>query len=168
MIGALVAVFAIAIGAAAVITRKPARRASGPIEVSLRGMVAAGSPPQMVRGFQSGAALKPGESLLLRAHLSRAAHLRLLAQQPGSASEPIWPDADGEQEAGDFQIGDGDHPLSLAQPLFAGGAALLLLACDRAPAADSLRSSIPFTSASAPAAFPACATALLTLGPAAR
>ena len=164
MIAAMVLLFAGIVAASILFSQARPKDAAGPLRVSLRGMVAIGNPPQLVRAFQSGQSLTNVETLILRAQLSRAAHVHLLAQRPGAAAEPIWPAADDSRDAGDLEIGEGDRPLQLAQSLFPAGATLCLLACEKAPANDSLRTSIQLTPENTAAAFPGCANALLTLG----
>lgn len=136
--------------------------------VSIKGLIAQREPElHIVRGLGADGKLAPGESLMLRAHLSAPGQLALLAQRAGGAAEPIWPSLQETRPAGDLELDEGGSALLLEPSLFPGGARLVLLGCDTAPAAQQLRTRAPLTSAAAAeAAFPGCAAALLEVSPA--
>ncbi len=138
---------------------------TGPLRAELRGLLVAREPEvHILRALGSDGQLRAGESLMLRARLSRPAFLSLLAQRAGAAAEPIWPAVSALHDAGEFELDEGDRPLLIEPSQVRGGAALALVACPQAPDAGSLRTRLALADpGQAGRAFPRCTVAVLPL-----
>jgi len=118
----------------------------------------------ILRALGSDGQLRAGESLMLRARLSRPAFLSLLAQRAGAAAEPIWPAVLALHEEGEFELDEGDRPLLIEPSLVRAGVALALVACPQAPDPGSLRTRLALADgAQAGRAFPECTVVVLPL-----
>ncbi len=136
--------------------------------VSLHGLVAVREPDlHIVRALGADGQLAASEALMLRARLSVASYLALVAQRPGGAAEPIWPAAQELHAAGEFELDEGGHALLLDRAIVGAGAQLALLACSVPPGSDTLRTREPLLGEGAARVFPGCAVAALSLSPAA-
>ena len=134
-----------------------------PAIVSLNGLAQVRDPtPRISRALPANGALTEGEHLILRARISSPAFLFLLAQRPGSASEPLWPPTAELHPAGEFEIDEGDNPFALDPKLFGTGAQLALVACPEPLTAQEQRTRVALSSVEAvKQVFPSCNGAIL-------
>lgn|GEM_PF-6942255 len=134
-----------------------------PATVTLRGLVQVRDPtPRISRALPADGSLTEGQFLILRARISSPAFLYLLAQRPGSASEPLWPPTAELHPSGEFELDEGDTPFAIDPHVFGVGAELIFLACPEPLTAQEQRARVAMRRVEAVRQlFPSCNGAVL-------
>jgi hypothetical protein len=134
-----------------------------PATVIVNGLVQVRDPtPRISRALPADGSLTEGEFLILRARISSPAFLYLLAQRPGSASEPLWPPTAELHSSGEFELDEGDNPFAIDPHVFGAGAGLIFLACPEPLTSQEQRARVALSSAEAvKKLFPSCNGAVL-------
>jgi hypothetical protein len=134
-----------------------------PATVLLNGLVQVRDPaPRISRALPADGSLTEGEFLILRARISSPAFLYLVAQKPGSASEPLWPPTAELHPAGEFELDEGDNPFAIDPRVFGAGSELLFLGCPEPLSAQEQRTRVALGRLeSVKQLFPSCNAAVL-------